>query len=260
MTLHFQEYGSGHPLIILHGLFGSLDNWHTLSKTLGGSFRVFAVDQRNHGRSPHSDIFTYEALAEDLREFLDEHELKSAHVLGHSLGGKAAMQFALTFADRVDKLIVVDIAPRAYPPVHDEIFDAMLPLDLKTCSSRQQVDEAMARKITHAATRQFLMKNLSRDESGGFRWQVNLQAIKKNYDEVARAIDSEQTFTKPTLFIRGTRSGYVRDSDLPGIRELFPQSEIADLDTGHWVHAEAPQEFSRLVLEFLQKKCEEQAE
>ena len=253
MTLHSQEYGSGHPLIILHGLFGSLDNWHSLSKILGGSFRVFAVDQRNHGRSPHSDIFTYEALAEDLGEFLDEHKLKSAHVLGHSLGGKTAMQFALTYAHRVDKLIVVDIAPRAYPPVHDEIFDAMIPLDLRTYSSRQAVDEAMAKKIPDVATRQFLMKNLGRDESGGFRWKVNLEAIKKNYDEIARAIESDSTFTKPTLFVRGERSGYVRDSDVPDIRKLFPQAEIAGLDTGHWVHAEAPQAFSGLVLEFLQK-------
>jgi pimeloyl-ACP methyl ester carboxylesterase len=260
MTLHFQEYGSGHPLIILHGLFGSLDNWHTLSKILGGSFRVFAVDQRNHGRSPHSDIFTYEALAEDLREFLDEHRLKSAHVLGHSLGGKTAMQFALTFSDRVDKLIVVDIAPRAYPPVHDEIFDAMLPLDLRRYSSRGPVDEAMATKIPDVATRQFLMKDLSRDASGGFRWKVNLEAIRKNYDEVTRAIESDRTFTKPTLFVRGRRTGYVLDSDLPGIRKLFPCAEIADLDTGHWVHAEAPHEFSRLVLEFLQKKFKEQGE
>jgi esterase len=253
MTLHSQEYGSGQPLIILHGLFGSLDNWHTMSKIFGGSFRVFAVDQRNHGRSPHSDIFTYEALAEDLREFLDEHELKSAHVLGHSLGGKTAMQFALTFPDRLHRLIVVDMAPRAYPPVHDEIFDAMLPLDLRSYSSRQQVDEAMAKKIPDVATRQFLMKNLSRDESGRFRWKVNLEVIKNNYDEIARAIESDRTFTHPTLFVRGSRSGYVRDSDLPDIRKLFPQSEVADLETGHWVHAEAPEAFSRLVLEFLKK-------
>jgi pimeloyl-ACP methyl ester carboxylesterase len=253
MTLHVQEYGSGHPLIILHGLFGSLDNWHTLSKIFSESFRVFAIDQRNHGHSPHSDVFTYDALAEDLREFLDDRELKTAHVLGHSLGGKTAMQFALTFSDRVSKLVVVDMAPRAYPPVHDEIFDAMLPLDLSTYSSRQQVDEAMAKKIQDLPTRQFLMKNLGRDESGGFRWKVNLEAIRRNYDEITRAIESEGTFTKPTLFVRGERSGYVRDSDVPGIRKLFPQAEILGLDTGHWIHAEAPQAFSRLVLEFLKR-------
>ena len=253
MTLHFQEYGSGHPLVILHGLFGSLDNWHTLSRILGASFRVFALDQRNHGRSPHSNIFTYEALAEDLRQFLDEHELSTAHLLGHSLGGKTAMRFALTFPERVDKLVVVDIAPRAYQPVHDEIFDAMLPLDLGAYSSRQQVDEAIARKIPDFSTRQFLMKNLNRDESGGFRWKVNLKALKNNYDEIAGAIESDRTFTGSTLFVRGMRSGYVLDSDLPGIRKLFPRAEIADLDTGHWVHAEAPQAFARLVLEFLQR-------
>ena len=253
MTLHFQEYGSGHPLIILHGLFGSLDNWHTMSKIFGESFRVFAVDQRNHGRSPHSDVFTYEALAGDLTEFMDEHKLESAHVLGHSLGGKTAMVFALTFPDRVSKLVVVDLAPRAYPPVHDEIFAAMLPLDLRKYSSRQQVDDAVATKIPETATRQFLMKNLGRDESGGFRWKVNLESIKRNYDEIARAIETDRTFAKPTLFVRGVRSGYVRDSDAPEIRKLFPQAEIADLDTGHWVHAEAPQEFSRLVLKFLRK-------
>jgi esterase len=224
-----------------------------MSKIFGGSFRVFAVDQRNHGRSPHTDVFTYEALAEDLTEFMDEHKLETAHILGHSLGGKTAMLFALTVPDRVSKLVVVDLAPRAYPPVHDEIFAAMLPLDLRQYSTRQQVDDAMAMKISDIATRQFLMKNLGRDESGGFRWKVNLESIKKNYDEIARAVETDRTFTKPTLFIRGTRSGYVRDADVPGIRKLFPRAEIADLDTGHWVHAEAPQTFSRLVLEFLRK-------
>jgi pimeloyl-ACP methyl ester carboxylesterase len=251
MTLYSQEYGSGPPLIILHGLLGSLDNWHTVSKTLGAFYRVFAVDQRDHGRSPHSDVFSYEAMSGDLREFFDHRHLTAAHVLGHSMGGKTAMQFALSYPERVERLIVVDIAPRAYSPLHDEIFDALLSLDLSHFSSRQEVETALAAKISDFAVRQVILKNLGRDESGAFQRKMNLPAIQRNYGEIARAIESNHPFAKSTLFIRSSRSGYILDSDVPDIRRLFPQSQIVRIEAGHWIHAEAPQEFLRIVLDFL---------
>jgi pimeloyl-ACP methyl ester carboxylesterase len=251
MTLNFHEYGSGHPLLILHGLFGSLDNWHTLSKAFGASYRVFAIDQRNHGRSRHSDLFSYEAMSEDLKEFLNDHHLTAAHVLGHSMGGKTAMQFAFSYPERVDKLIVVDIAARAYSPLHDEIFNALLSLDLSRYSSRQEVDVALTTKIPDFTVRQFVMKNLNRDESGAFGWKMNLAAIHRNYGEIANAIESNHPFAKPTLFLQSTRSGYIVDSDVPHIRRLFPQSQVVRIEAGHWIHAEAPQEFSRVALNFL---------
>ncbi len=222
-----------------------------MSKALAPSFHVLSVDQRNHGRSPHSDVFTYKAMAADLLELLDERSISSANVLGHSMGGKTAMEFALTHPERVDSLIVVDIAPRAYPRLHDELLDALLSVDLATTVSRQQVDEQLSHPIPDFAVRQFLMKNLSRNEQGSFRWKANLGIIHTQYAEIARAISSNRPFSKPTLFIRSTRSGYVTDADIPGIRSRLPAARIADVDTGHWIHAEAPTRFSEIVLGFL---------
>lgn len=251
MTLFFQEYGTGHPLIILHGLLGSLDNWHTLSTAFGKRFRVIAVDQRNHGRSPHSDEMTYEAMAGDLLELFDRLALSSACVLGHSMGGKTAMQFALDCPDRVDRLVVVDIAPRSYPPLHDEIFEALNAVELSSMQSRQQIDNALAVRVPNPAVRQFLMKNLARTESGSFKWKANVPVLQNSYREIARAIESDKPFSKPTLFVQSARSGYVSASDSTGIRRLFPKAEIATVDAGHWIHAEAPERFSEVVLHFL---------
>jgi esterase len=252
MIVHYQEYGRGRPLVILHGLLGSLDNWHTLSKQFSDSFRVLAVDQRNHGRSPHSDIFTYEAMAEDVAELLDHLNISSACVLGHSMGGKTAMQFALSHPERVRKLIVVDIAPRAYPHLHDEIVDALLSIDLRAASTRQHIDDELAKKIPDHAERQFLMKNLARDSSGAFMWKANLPAIHHSYREIAREISSERPYVGPTLFIKADRAAYILDSDDRLIKTVFPNARIVRVDAGHWIHAEAPTVFADLVLKFLE--------
>jgi esterase len=251
MNLHFQEYGSGQPLIILHGLLGTLDNWHTLSRTFASSLRVLTVDQRNHGRSPHSDIFTYDAMSEDLLDLLDSLKIPTVYLLGHSMGGKTAMQFALHHPGRVAKLIVVDIAPRAYPRLHDELLDALTSIDLATAVSRQQVDEELSKKIPHVAVRQFLMKNLGRNSAGSFVWKANLTAIRSSYDEIAREIKSDLPFAGPTLFVKSDRDDYVLDSDLPMIKRLFPNARIVGVDAGHWIHAEAPTVFAEIVMSFL---------
>lgn len=252
MQLHFERSGKGHPLIILHGLFGSLENWRTFSKIVSHSFQVFAIDQRNHGRSPHSQEFTYPAMREDLHEFMEEQELSSAHVLGHSMGGKTAMLFALTYPDLVDKLIIVDIAPKAYARGHDDIFDALFSLDVTTIRSRHEADVALAQKISDLALRQFLLKNLARDDAGAFHWRIGLDEIYQGYPEMIRDLEWNQPFTQPTLFIRGANSGYIKDSDAPAIKSAFPQARLVTIpNTGHWVHAEAPQEFARAVLNFL---------
>jgi esterase len=252
MQLHFERSGTGPPLIILHGLFGSLDNWRTLGKTFSQSFTVFAIDQRNHGRSPHSSVLTYQAMAEDVKQFLQQHNLSSAHLLGHSMGGKTAMQFAVTYPDRVNKLVVVDIAPKAYPPGHDDIFAALYALDVKTLRSRQEADAQLAQTIPESAVRQFLLKNLERDPSGSFRWRINLDGIYNNYAAILQGIESYHQFDKPTLFIRGGHSQYIRDEDIPAINNLFPQAQTITVPhVGHWVHAEAPQAFGKIVLDFL---------
>lgn len=252
MELHYERYGQGHPLIILHGLFGSLENWRTLSKVFAQSFTVFALDQRNHGRSPHSDDFNYQTMGEDVHEFMERHDLASAYVLGHSMGGKVAMQFVLTYPDLVNRLIVVDIAPKVYPPGHDDVFAGLYALNLATLHSRQEAETALAPHLPDLALRQFLLKNLAREDSGAFTWRINLDGIYHNYHEMLKMFTANSQFPKPTLFIRGANSGYIRNIDLVTIRDIFPAAQLTTIpNSGHWVHAEAPREFAQAVLNFL---------
>lgn len=252
MRLFSHSYGKrGHPLIILHGLLGSSDNWHTLGKAFGKYFRVFALDARNHGRSPHSDTFNYRAMAGDVLEFLQHQNIPSAYLLGHSMGGKTAMQFALTYPTLVHKLIVVDIAPRAYDRQHDYIFEAINSIDLPSYTSRKEINKALSNRISSEATRQFVTKNLARNNFGAFRWKMNLDIIRRHYNEMNIALNASQRFDKPTLFVRSNKAGYITKDDEQQIYSMFPYSQIVGLDVGHWIHAEAPEEFAKIVLEFL---------
>ncbi len=252
MQLHFQEYGQGAPLLILHGLFGSLENWHSLSRRLGEHFHVFAVDQRNHGGSPHSAEMNYAVMAEDLVKFLQARGLASARVLGHSMGGKTAMQLALVHPEKVQKLVAVDIAPRAYSPRHGQIFEGLLSLKLETLHSRQEMEEALAPMIPDIAVRRFLLKSVTRKPTGGFRWKINLQDIFKNYGRLSEALPVGRVFEKPALFIRGERSDYIRKQDWALIHRQFPHAELRTIpQASHWVHADAPEAFLQAALEFL---------
>src|SRR5436189_2650562 len=253
MQLHFKEYGSGEPLVVLHGLFGSLDNWRSFSLKLADSFRILAVDQRNHGRSPHSEEMNYRVMAQDIFQFMDQKQLERAHVLGHSMGGKTAMQLALNHPERLGKLMVVDIAPRAYPPHHAKIFSTMMALDLTTFRTRNQVQEAMAPSIPDLAVRQFLLKNLELAASGGLRWRFGLQEVFSNYHHLCEALVSDLPFAKPCLFIRGEHSDYLSESDLPLIQQLFPKARLEIIpQAGHWVHVDNPDSFTQKVRVFLQ--------
>lgn len=254
MQLNFQSFGSGTPLIILHGLFGSSDNWQSLAKRLGQHFTVYAVDQRNHGESPHSPAFNYAVMADDLRDFLDARKIESAYILGHSMGGKTAMQFALSFPDRVQKLVVVDIAPKHYRATHDKIFEALLETNPGRYQTRGAVDAVLAAKIPDTATRQFLLKNLTSAGDGFLKWKIDVEAIHKNYPTLLDAPPANGTFTKPTLFIRGERSDYIQPSDQDAIQSRFPNPQMVSIPKAdHWVHADAPNEFLQAVLSFLQQ-------
>jgi pimeloyl-ACP methyl ester carboxylesterase len=252
LPLHCEIFGVGHPLLVLHGLFGSLTNWKPLSRHWSEFYQVFAVDQRNHGRSPHSSIFNYETLAADTKAFMQTYNLASTYLLGHSLGGKTAMQFALTYPDLVDKLIVVDMSPCASQPRHHSILAALQRLDLATARNRRELDAQLAAHIPDKEVRQFLLMNIATDESGRMHWRMNLNALAQSYDEVNKAIEAPGIYNKPALFVRGEKSDYIPDEDIDVIKNLFPLARIATIaGAGHWLHAEAAEEFSQLVLDFL---------
>lgn len=252
MELHFEASGNGEPLIVLHGLFGSLDNWRSISARLSGQFTVFALDQRNHGGSAHVAQMDYALMGQDVIEFLDMRGLPQANVLGHSMGGKTAMQLALSHPDRVKKLIVADIAPRTYPPWHQEMITGMLNLDLEHFESRAQIEAALAPAVPDLPTRRFLLKNVVRTEGKGFRWRIGLQQIQANYSLLTEAVISGEPFPKPVLFIRGGKSDYLLETDVPEIRRLFPKAEIKTVaNADHLVHTQSPDQFVNLVTEFL---------
>ncbi|HEY0652312.1 MAG TPA: alpha/beta fold hydrolase [Chryseosolibacter sp.] len=251
MKLFFREQGQGQPIIIMHGIFGSSDNWLTQSKILAEKYRVLSLDLRNHGQSPHDDTFDYPAMANDLKLFIEEHDLKNPIVIGHSMGGKVAMNFAVAHPDMLSRLIVVDISPRPYNLEHYVIIDGLKAVPLKTISSRNEADAALVPFVPEPDVRQFLLKNLQRKAEGGFSWKINLPVIDKNLSKIGLDLQFEGTFDKPTLFIRGARSKYVRDEDMARIRQIFPQATLETLDTGHWVQAEKPKEFVDVVLKWL---------
>jgi pimeloyl-ACP methyl ester carboxylesterase len=252
MQLHFKESGQGRAVILLHGLFGSADNWHQIALGLAEHFQVFAVDQRNHGQSPHSDEINYPLMAADVEKFFIARGIQSAFVIGHSMGGKTAMQFALQFPGRVEKLVVADMAPRAYAPADGKIIAALLALDLPKFQTRQQIEEALAPDVPSLVLRRFLLKNLGRDSAGGFFWKINLRGLSGNNFHLRQPVSALAPFAKPVLFIRGGKSNYINAEDEPLMRGLFPRSEVKTIaEAGHWVHADKPVEFLRLVSEFL---------
>jgi esterase len=254
VKLNFKTLGNGEPLIILHGLLGSLDNWQTIAKNLAEKYTVFIVDQRNHGRSPHSDEFNYEILSDDLLNFMYENHLFNAHLLGHSMGGKVVMKFALDHPDMVNKLIVADIAPVEYPPGHDVIFEALHDVNLDIVNSRQEVEELLAKKIQDFGVRQFLMKGLTRSENNTFVWKFNLESLWKNYHSILSNICEDKVFDKDTLFIKGGKSRYILDEHTPAMEKHFPNYAIESIaNAGHWLHAEQPEIFLKITSDFLEK-------
>jgi esterase len=252
MKLNYKEFGEGdQSLIIIHGLFGSLDNWLTLAKGFAKNQRVFLIDQRNHGRSPHSDDFTYEAMAGDVKEFIIDHNLNKVSLLGHSMGGKTAMLFACTYPELVDKLVIVDIGPKYYPPHHKTIIDALTNIDLQNLKSRSEADKIMVESIQDFGIRQFLLKNLTRNEDKQFAWKINLPVIVKNIDSVGEGLNSNLKYNGSTQFIRGDRSDYILDEDVDAIQTQFPNAQLVTIQgAGHWVHAEQPEALFNTITNF----------
>ncbi|WP_022825385.1 alpha/beta fold hydrolase [Hymenobacter norwichensis] len=252
MLLHHREIGQGAPLVILHGLFGTLDNWQTLARRWADTgHRVISADLRNHGRSFQTPEHTYELMSNDVLALFESLQLgPDTTLMGHSMGGKVAMRFALDHPDRLAKLIVVDIAPGLSDMTHqDNILAGLNAVDLTTLESRQQADEALAQHIRQPGVRQFLLKNLYRLDDNSFAWRQNLAALTQHIAEIGAEINNSEPFLKPALFIRGGQSDYITTEDkLHVIPALFPNSQVETIvDAGHWVHAEKPDEVFGLV-------------
>ena len=254
VTLHSRIIGveKTKDLVILHGLLGSADNWHTLARQYALEFRVHLIDARNHGRSPHSQDHSYELMASDLLKYLDDNSIEKACLLGHSMGGKTVMLFAETHPDRVSKLIVADISPKEYAPQHEPIFQALKSTNPAIANSRKEVLSVLESKLGEDKVLiPFLMKNLRREKSGGYSWRFNLEVLSNTLSGITKRIDLSVN-TIPTLLIYGALSGYVSSEDISELEELYLQMENVCLEnSGHWLHAEEPKLFLESTSEFL---------
>lgn len=236
-------------LVVLHGLFGSSDNWQTAGKLLTEKFTVHLLDMPNHGKSGRTEEMTYESMARAVAQYATEAGLSRFHLLGHSMGGKAAMRMAQLFPQMIERLIVVDIGVKAYAPHHDFVFDAVNKIDLNTVTSRKEVEDAIGREIADWTVQQFILKGLTRNTEGGYEWRTQFDILEKNITHILGAIGPE-VVNLPALFIAGDKSNYIKREDHSGIRNLFPRAVFEGIDAGHWVHAEKPAELAGVVLEF----------
>ncbi|MBJ7880356.1 alpha/beta fold hydrolase [Gelidibacter salicanalis] len=256
MNLYSNILGEGQAFIFLHGFLGMGDNWKTLGTTFSEEgFEVHLIDQRNHGRSFHSDEFNYEVMVEDLKRYCDQHHLKDIILLGHSMGGKTAMLFAVEYPDMVSKLIIADISPRYYPTHHDAILKGLSALDFETIKNRGEADDELKGYVPDVGTRQFLLKNLYWKEKGVLALRINLDVLKEQVNEVGEPLPMHVKFEKETLFLRGDRSEYISVQDESLIQSHFPKARIVTIaNAGHWLHAENPKDFYKEVKGFLGKK------
>ncbi|EMY82474.1 acyl-CoA esterase, alpha/beta hydrolase family protein [Psychroflexus gondwanensis ACAM 44] len=253
MKLHSKIKGKGKPLVILHGFLGMGDNWKTLANAYAKEgFEVHLVDQRNHGRSPHDPAFSYELMAEDLKNYLEDKHLEKVSIIGHSMGGKVAMRFATLYPESLNRLIIVDIAPKYYPQHHQQILEGLTQIAKAKLTSRSDADELLAKYISLKAIRQFLLKNLYWKTPDELNLRINLQALKNNIEEVGKGLPQNSKYGGETLFLKGGNSDYIQDKDEKGITSHFENFEIKAIkNSGHWVHAEEREDFLQVSLEFL---------
>ncbi len=253
MNLYYRELGEGNPpIVILHGVFGSCDNWLTVSKGLAESNKIYLLDARNHGQSPHSDEFNYDVMADDLHEFIQQYQLVNPVIIGHSMGGKTVMRFAVKYPDSFSKMIVVDISPRYYTPHHQSVLAGLSAIPLDSIQTRQEADDILKTFEPELGVRQFLLKNLYRNDQNKFSWRMNFEIIKNKIETIGEALSEGSKITKPTLFVRGANSKYIQEKDITLIRSIFSDVRIATVEgSGHWVQAEKPKEFLEVVKEFL---------
>ena len=251
--LHSTILGSGDPLLILHGFLGMSDNWKTLgNKYAENGYQVHLIDQRNHGRSFHSDHFDYGFLSQDIQTYLQKYQLEHVNIIGHSMGGKTAMQLAVDCPEYVSKLLIADIAPKFYPPHHQDIIEGLKTLDFNDLKSRSEADKKLAESIPNFGIRQFLLKNLYWVDKGQLGFRCNLNVLQHRMEEIGENISGTATFTGPTLFLSGSHSEYIHENDGVAIKKHFPKAVITTIsNAGHWLHAENPSDFFKASLNFL---------
>lgn len=251
--LNYKKYGEkGRVVVILHGLFGMLDNWNSFAKQLATQFQVYIVDQRNHGKSCHLDKMSYELMSQDLFFFMETHGLERINLVGHSMGGKVAMNFAIKYPDLVERLIVVDIAPKVYQPVHQIIFKALNAIDFAQAPSRSDVARQLAQYIQQPAIIQFLMKNLGRDDQKKLIWKMNLKVIYDHYSMMNYWEVRSGQYDGEVLFVKGEKSNYISDGDGDLVGRYFPNAQILEIKgVGHWVHAEDPNRLLQICRQFI---------
>jgi pimeloyl-ACP methyl ester carboxylesterase len=252
MQLHFRKLGEGNPLIILHGLFGQSDNWNTLAKKFAEhSLSVYTVDLRNLGLSPHSDTMSYSEMANDVKELIESENINQPILLGHSMGGKVAMWFDYLFPNILSKIIVVDIAPKKYPPGHTDVFNALNAVDFSAAKTRKDVEMQIRKHLSNEAVIQFLLKNVHWETPEKLNWRFNLSIIENYYEEILSAVPEYSSFTT-ALFIKGELSNYITNEDIEDIQKRYPDYQLVSIPkAGHWVHAEQPQIFMEEVLKFI---------
>lgn len=251
MKLHSTVVGDGPPLVLIHGLFGSQENLGALARNLKQSFCVYSLDLPNHGRSSHGDKVDLKTMKEAVCSWMDDARLASAAIVGHSLGGKVAMEIALNEPTRAETLVVMDIAPVAYDPHHNSIFAALEALDLATYTRRNEIDLTLSQAIPETAVRSFLLKNLARAESGGYQWRMNLNALSRDYPQLIRE-NTEAVYDGATLFLKGGTSDYLKSEHQTAVVSRFPAAEFKVVaGTGHWLHAEKPELVASLIKKFV---------
>jgi pimeloyl-ACP methyl ester carboxylesterase len=264
MKINYKKFGEGQPLIILHGLYGSSDNWYSVGKELSKKFMVYLPDARNHGKSEHAQHHDYQSMKQDLLDFMNGHDIKKPIIIGHSMGGKTAMQFALDHPDNVKKLVVVDISPRDYSDTekvgdkglsHANIIKALKNINPTKIDKRSDAEDQLSSIIPSKPVRQFLLKNLEREKDGGYRWLLNLDALSNDLPKILGGIDKKvgKQYEGPALFIKGEMSNYITDADDKEIQSIFPRARIETVkNAGHWIHAENPDDFLNKVNEFIE--------
>ncbi|MBK9109596.1 MAG: alpha/beta fold hydrolase [Saprospiraceae bacterium] len=249
--LNSKQQGSGHVLIILHGLFGCLDNWQSMARMLSEYFTVITVDLRNHGKSFHHQTMNYRVMADDLLDFIHFHQIPDCYLMGHSMGGKVILDLLSRDWQTQHKVMILDIAPKAYPDVHLNIFEAMKDLPLHQLNTRQELDHFLSNSIQEFSIRQFILKNVDRDESGRFNWKLNLEVLHQNYHEISKAITFDKVIFNEICFVRGSHSNYITDLDIIELKSTFPNSKFETILTaGHWIHADQPQALKNTIMKF----------